>query len=131
MSEKLDHITEDSIKMLVDQFYIKVRKDPDLKPIFERAIGTDDGQWQPHLDRMYDFWSSIMLASSRYHGTPMKKHNDLPPFDLSLFDRWLELFEETARDIHNEDVTAHYKDKSIRVAESIKIAIRRKSGKVV
>ena len=123
MTKKLDHITEDSIKLLVDSFYTKIRKDTELGPIFNQAIGNSDEEWQPHLEKLYDFWSSIMLVSRRYYGNPMKKHIDLPPFDLSLFDRWLELFEETAHELHTEDIALHYQMRSRVIAKNIKLVI--------
>ena len=47
---------------------------------------------------MCAFWSSVALMTGRYHGTPMVKHMPLP-VDAGHFDRWLELFEATAREI--------------------------------
>ena len=44
------------------------------------------------------FWSSVALASGRYHGQPMPKHLPLP-VEARHFDRWLELFRQTARDV--------------------------------
>lgn len=126
MAKKLDHITEDSIKQLVDNFYIKIRQDKELGSIFNQAIGNTDDEWQPHLEKLYDFWSSIMLASRRYHGNPMKKHIDLPPFDLSLFDRWLELFTETAHELYTKDIAIQYKVKSRNIARNLKLVINSK-----
>jgi hemoglobin len=89
---KFDQITEETIKILIDTFYHKVRNDQVLGPIFANGIGVTDAEWALHLERMYDFWSSVMLASSKYQGNPMKKHKDLPPFKEELFDRWLTSF---------------------------------------
>jgi hemoglobin len=36
-SEQPDHITEHGIRSLVDAFYVKVRSDSELAPIFKRA----------------------------------------------------------------------------------------------
>ena len=47
--EKPAEITEPSIRLLVDAFYVKVRADPALAPIFTRAI---PGDWGPHLEKM-------------------------------------------------------------------------------
>ena len=116
-------ITEETIRQLVDRFYGKVRKDAQLAPIFNNAIGTDEAEWQPHLQRMYDFWSSVMLSGGRYRGTPMKKHQDLPAFDATLFDRWLKLFEETARELHTPDIAERYIAKSRMIAESLKYGL--------
>jgi len=68
---KSNRLSEDAIRHLVDHFYTKVRADPELGPIFERAIA---GDWGPHLATMHDFWSSIMLTSGRYKGNPIAVH---------------------------------------------------------
>lgn len=124
-----DSITEASITDLVHRFYAKVREDEALGPIFANAIGDDDAQWGPHLQRMVDFWSSIMLTSGRYHGNPFQKHKDLPPFDISLFDRWLILFEETVKELHSDDIAERYMDKARRIAESLKLGLYYKLGR--
>jgi hemoglobin len=116
-------INEQTIQALVDRFYGKVRQDKDLGPIFEAAIGSNDDDWRPHLEHMYAFWSSIMLTSGRYHGNPMIKHRRLPAFDISLFDRWLELFAETALEIHTPAVAENYIVKSRRIAASLKMGL--------
>ena len=82
------------IEVLVRRFYEKVRADALLGSIFETRIRD----WEPHLKRMCDFWSSVALMTGRYHGTPMAKHLPLP-VEAEHFDRWLALFEETAREI--------------------------------
>lgn len=123
-------ITDESIRQLIDRFYDKVRQDENLGPIFAQAIGDDDEGWKPHLAHMYDFWSSIMLASGRYQGNPMQKHMALPAFDARLFDRWLELFAETAREMHSEPLAAQYIEKSKRIAESLKLALYYKPEKM-
>tara|TARA_B100001013_G_C24418947_1_gene367024 strand:+ start:94 stop:486 length:393 start_codon:yes stop_codon:yes gene_type:complete len=118
-----DAITEESIKALVDRFYLKVRNHEDLGPVFDNAIGDSDDAWKPHLERMYAFWSSIMLTSGRYHGNPMQKHKDLPNFNEGLFDTWLKLFEETAHEVHSPAIAERYIDRSKRIAESLKLGL--------
>ena len=116
-------ITEENIKKLVDTFYSKVREDTSLSPIFEQAIGEDIAIWQPHLQKMYDFWSSIMLSSDRYRGNPLRKHRDLPPFDKVLFDRWLVLFSQTANELYTVDIASLFISKSENIARSLKLGI--------
>ena len=77
-------IDEMMIDQLVRGFYAQVRDDDMLGPIFASKI--DD--WEPHLQRMCAFWSSVVLMSGRYHGQPMAKHL-LLPIDAGHFDRWL------------------------------------------
>lgn len=117
---KYDQVTEQTIKELVDTFYGKVRQDRQLAPIFNGTIGEDWSQWETHLQTMYAFWSSVMLTSGRYHGTPMSKHLALPAFDQALFDRWLELFAETADELHTPALAEEYKFRSRSIAENLK-----------
>ncbi|HEU5046362.1 MAG TPA: group III truncated hemoglobin [Rickettsiales bacterium] len=116
-------ITEETIKRLVDTFYRKVRADAVLAPVFTAIIGESDEEWKDHLHRMYDFWSSVMLTSGKYHGNPLQKHKDLPAFDMVLFDRWLALFEQTAQELYTPEIAAQYIAKSRRIAESLKLGI--------
>ncbi|HEU4550684.1 MAG TPA: group III truncated hemoglobin, partial [Rhizomicrobium sp.] len=53
-------IDEAMVERLVHAFYAKVRADKDIGPIFNRVIGDN---WDVHLSRMCDFWSSVMLMS--------------------------------------------------------------------
>jgi hemoglobin len=90
-------INEAQIAALVDAFYAHVRRDAVLGPIFERAIGEE---WEPHLAQMRAFWSSIVLASGRYKGNPMKAHMELMPrIGAAHFARWLNLWRQTASEI--------------------------------
>ena len=58
--------SEAQIEALVHGFYAKVRKDDLLGPIFNRVIAD----WGPHLEKMCDFWSSVMRTSGRYTAIP-------------------------------------------------------------
>lgn len=117
---KFAAITEESIRALVDNFYRRVRKDGRLRPVFENAIGTTDEQWKPHLEVMYGFWSSVMLSTGRYRGNPLRKHLELPRFDPDLFDRWLEIFAETAAELHGPGDAAQYIEKSRMIAGNLR-----------
>ena len=118
---KLEYVSESGIESLVDEFYRKVRMDPKLAPIFERAISG--GDWSLHLATMRDFWSSVMLTSGRYKGNPVAKHLRLEGMEPHLFDRWLDLFTQTCRELFDEEVTAAFAVKAQRIAESLKLAL--------
>lgn len=111
-------ITESMIERLVRGFYAKVRADAVLAPIFEARIGD----WEPHLQQMCAFWSSVALMSGRYHGSPMVKHLPLP-VDADHFDRWLALFETTAREICPPQAAAHFIERARRIAASLELGI--------
>lgn len=120
---KEEKITEENIKLLVDSFYSKVKRDQNLSPIFENAIGSDDEMWRPHLERMYKFWSSVALSTGLYSGNPFQKHKDLPSFDISLFDRWLELFFETTKEVYIDDLAQIFITKSTNITRSLKLGL--------
>jgi hemoglobin len=120
VADKLDHVSEDGIRQLVDAFYIRVRADPELVPIFARAI---PGDWQPHLSKMYAFWSSVMLTTGRYKGNPVAKHLIIPDMKLALFERWLALFEATCREQFDNATSEAFRIKAERIAESLKLAL--------
>lgn len=116
-------IDEPMIERLVRGFYAKVRKDPLLSPVFEARIRD----WEPHLQRMFAFWSSVALMSGRYHGSPMARHLPLP-IDAAHFDRWLALFHETAREVCPPDAEAHFVERARRIAESLELGIAGQHG---
>jgi hemoglobin len=116
----IGRLSDEAIRHLVDNFYAKVRADPELGPIFERAIHDD---WGPHLATMHDFWSSIMLTSGRYHGNPVAIHLRVEGIEPQLFARWLALFDETCRELFDDDVADAFRAKAERIAESLKLAL--------
>src|SRR6188474_3879861 len=119
-SPESNRLSEDAIRHLVDHFYTKVRADPELGPIFERAIA---GDWGPHLATMHDFWSSVMLTSGRYKGNPVAVHLRVEGMEPQLFGRWLALFAETCRELFDDDVADVFRAKAERIAESLKLAL--------
>lgn len=116
----VEPLSEDAIRRLVDDFYAKVRADPALGPVFARAI---PGDWEPHLATMRNFWSSVMLTSGRYKGNPVAVHHRVEGIELDLFDRWLTLFEETCRELFDDDLAEAFRGKAVRIAESLKLAL--------
>lgn len=116
-------ITEAMIERLVRGFYVRVRADAVLAPVFEARIRN----WEPHLQQMCAFWSSVALMSGRYHGTPMVKHMPLP-VDADHFDRWLELFEATARKLCPPKAADHFVERARRIAASLELGVASGQG---
>lgn len=79
------------VQKVVDEFYTKVRADSLLGPIFNARL---EGLWPQHLQKMYDFWGTILLPQHTYEGYPFKPHAHLP-VEEQHFERWLTLFFET------------------------------------
>jgi hemoglobin len=113
-------VTEAEIAGLVDLFYARVRRDPVLGPLFDQAV--DD--WPDHLVKLRAFWSSVMLTTGRYKGSPMAAHlRHAAAIEPAMFDRWLELWRQTAREqLAGRDAEAVIA-RAERIAESLKLAL--------
>jgi hemoglobin len=116
-------IDETLIEQLVRGFYLRVREDTLLGPIFNARIA----EWEPHLQRMCAFWSSVTLMSGRYHGQPMHVHLPLP-IDARYFDRWLALFEATARDVCPRKAADCFIYRAHRIAQSLEFGVAAARG---
>jgi hemoglobin len=109
-------ISEAQISALVDAFYAKARRDPEIGPIFNSVV--DD--WPHHLAVLKDFWSSVLLASGLYKGNPVMRHLQIG-LDLQHFERWLALFAETAREIFPPKSAAVVIEKSRTIAQNLQV----------
>jgi hemoglobin len=118
-------IDEAMISALVVTFYAQVRKDPLIGPIFEAKV--DD--WSHHLEKLCAFWSSVVLMSGRYHGQPMRAHMPLP-VERAHFERWLEIFEMTARNMCPPTAADIFIDRARRIADSLELGIATSRGEI-
>ena len=113
-------MTEGEIERLVNSFYARVRGDAVLGPVFNGAVHD----WPEHLEKLSAFWSSVMLTSGRYKGSPMAAHlRHAGAIDPAMFDRWLDLWRQTARKILAPADAAAIIEKAERIAESLKLAL--------
>jgi len=94
---------EEEIEQLVHTFYAKARKDSSLGPIFEAHVVD----WDAHFIQMANFWSAQLRGTNRFRGAPMPKHMVLPELTAELFERWLDLFRQTTRELGNTDLQQH------------------------
>src|SRR3569623_1336061 len=116
-------ITEEMIGELVTRFYGRVREDELLGPVF--AIVQD---WDDHLGKLKNFWSSVVLMTGRYQGQPMRAHMPLKLVG-DHFDRWLDLFERTAREVCPPAAAALFIVKARRIADSFEMASATVAGR--
>lgn len=116
-------IDEAMVTRLVHGFYAAVRADPELAPLFEARI-TD---WPTHLARMCDFWSSVALMSGRFQGQPMRAHAPLP-VGGAHFDRWLALFERTARQLCPPAAADFFLERARQIAASLELGVAAHRG---
>jgi hemoglobin len=110
-----DLCSDEEVTQLVHAFYAKVRRDDMLGPIFNSEVED----WDHHLAKLVDFWSSILRGTGSYTGTPMQKHVALDHLDPALFQRWLALFEETIKQQTNQAMGERAYAAAQRIAQSL------------
>jgi len=120
-------VTTESIAELVKAFYMKVRDDRLLGPVFAVAIGN---AWGPHLEKMNGFWSSVLLDSRVYKGNPMAIHEQLPSLTRDNFERWLQLWRETAPTICSSELASLFIRKAEMIGGNLLRAVRQTSEAV-
>ena len=119
-------IDEPMIQALVAAFYARVRRDPDLGPVFEREVAD----WDDHLARLVDFWSSVLLMTGRFKGQPMATHVRVGGLTPEHFARWLTLFEATAREIWPGKAADLAVAKARQIGESLQLGIAASRGEL-
>ncbi|MCJ8143308.1 DUF1971 domain-containing protein [Ancylobacter sp. A5.8] len=108
------------IARLLALFYQRVRQDRHLGPVFEGIVAD----WDEHLVRLEEFWSSVMLTSGRYKGNPVAMHvmhaAGIRPF---MFERWLAIWRQTTDEMLAPAVARQMQVKAARIAERLSLAM--------
>jgi hemoglobin len=121
-------IDEEYISILVDSFYDRIRSHQTLGPIFAEAIGSN---WQPHLTKMKDFWSSVAISTGRYHGQPVPAHQKLTRVQQHHFGIWLDLFRQTlVQTAPTPQAVDYFMERAQRIACSLQIAMFDRPGQL-
>ncbi len=119
-------VTEPMIAELVHAFYAQARADDLVGPIFEAAIAD----WDEHLAKLCDFWSSVTLMTGRFKGAPMPAHARLPGLGERHFARWLELWRRTAREVCPPDAAALFIARAEMIARSFQYGLAVSRGEL-
>lgn len=111
---------EAELEAVIPAFYARVRADDLIGPVFDAAISD----WDLHLGKLVDFWSSVMLTSGRYKGNPMAAHGKhVDTLTPEMFDRWLALWTDVTSEMLPDEAAAALQSKAVRIAESLKLAL--------
>ncbi len=108
------------IGTLVREFYRRVRTDERLGPIFSGVIGEN---WEPHLEKLTDFWSAVILKNGAYNGRPVPAHLKLKQVREEDFDIWLGIFKQTVADLCEPEIASMFVERAERIAQSLKLAM--------
>jgi len=113
-------ITEQMIETLVRTFYDRIRADKVLGPVFEEGIGDN---WEPHLQKMFAFWSSVSLKTRRYSGNPMQAHFKLEGLTSDMFQKWLAMFRKTAHEVCGKEIGELFYAPASKIARALEMGI--------
>ncbi|WP_413568219.1 group III truncated hemoglobin [Bdellovibrio sp. HCB117] len=109
--------TREDIKLLVDEFYSKVRQDPYIGPIFTDVAKVD---WEEHLPKLYNFWADLLLGEDTYRGRPFPPHMKLN-LQQGHFEQWLRLFTQTVDENFVGMKASEAKSRALRIARNFMI----------
>ncbi len=111
MKNDIENIED--IKLMVDTFYARVRKDGLLKDVFENIIQDN---WDKHLEKMYRFWQTVIFNEHTYFGSPFAPHATMPVNKIH-FDRWVKIFVENMDDLFSGEKAEETKKRAISMAQ--------------
>ena len=122
--QKYDVICKEGIDCLMDIFYAKIRVDKSgVGDIFNNAVGTSDEEWNLHKRKIANFWQGMLLGEGDYAGAPLKVHLDLPPFPREYFKIWLDLFDESLKQVFNDSVASEILQRAQMIAQRFQFVL--------
>ncbi|WP_203258161.1 group III truncated hemoglobin [Hyunsoonleella ulvae] len=122
--ERRDIKTREDVFLLVETFYLKVRRNEILAPFFNETISD----WDAHLDHLTTFWESSLFLKTRYMGDPLMAHIAVDQtFNHSIselhFGIWLNLWFETINELFEGDYAENAKRRARKMATFIHLKI--------
>lgn len=116
--DRFETIDEAGLRRLVETFYGRARLDPLIGPVFERTVHD----WPAHFDLLVDFWSSVLLATGRFHGRPLPKHAAAGVHG-EHFPRWLAIWDATVDELFASEPAELIKAKAAHIGRSMSAAL--------
>lgn len=95
-----------------------------LGPVFEGHV-TD---WCGHRAKMVAFWSSALLGTGRYRGTPLVAHTAIAGLNAELFCRWLCLFRRSTELFTSAECRGRANTLARQIAESFWWGYQKRHG---
>ncbi len=85
----------EDIVIMVEKFYELVKQDDIIGHIFLNKI--NDSEWPSHMEKMVNFWMSVLFSDKTYVGNPFSHHRALN-IGKEHFDRWEEILHSSVYD---------------------------------
>jgi hemoglobin len=108
------------IARLVTTFYDRARADAWLGPVFDAFVAD----WDGHLRALTAFWAAQLRGRGTYRGQPVAAHIAMAArIDPAMFDRWLTLWQDTAREVMEPQDADALIEKATRIAQVLRRAV--------
>lgn len=119
MLELFDSINRENLRILMKIFYEEAVEDDELAAFFIDELGDDleDEEWFEHIDLLADFWLAKIMGEDTYGGNFIGTHARIPHIKEHTFERWLELFSETADRVYTPEVAKVFKKKATQLTK--------------
>lgn len=114
------------INLLVNSFYIKIRTNELLDPIFNKHIF--ENEWILHTEKLTDFWETNLFGKPVFKGNPTQKHIQVDynlnhTINQDHFAVWLKIWFETIDELFVGEIAEKAKEASKRMASNQFLAI--------
>ena len=100
--ERHAELNADSIRSLVEDFYSDALAHDLLGPVFRNEIGE---HWDAHVERVVDFWSTVMLGTRKFRGNLVQRHMQLRNVTPEHFNAWIKLWTHHTTDRFDSPTT--------------------------
>lgn len=121
---KRDIKNRKDIYIIVDDFYKKLLKDPELKHFFEKF--KEEDSLQKHLNVLVDFWDNVLFYTGAYKKNAMLPHielNKTKPFKKQHFNLWLQYFYQSVDENFTGKISEIAKNRATSIATVMKLKI--------
>ena len=128
-----DLSTSKDIDYLVRTFYSQAIDDELIGHFFTKVVELD---FDKHIPKIVDFWTSVLLGQGNYRGNPIIKHIELSqksPLTKTHFDRWIQLWKQTLDDNYSGPIADQAKEKAQTISQLMiyKIEASSKNGYIL
>lgn len=110
----------EDVSFLVRTFYGRVRQDEHLGPIFNTVVKD----WEEHLEKLTDFWESILFFVRCYSGNPRTAHISVDRqwnynVESRHFGVWLNLWYGTLDDYFEGEIAERAKNNARKMSTNL------------
>jgi len=120
--ELRDIDNREDVFLLVNTFYKKIKKDAFIGHIFLEIIPEDE--WEPHIEKLTDFWETNLFFVRSFKGNPMKAHKEVDAhfkhgITQQHFGKWLELWFTTVNELFEGSNATNAKERARNIASAL------------